>query len=108
MKKIFKLFLVVFALLLIAPITLFGAESEKFYTITCNPGEETSSEMRINWHTDVDLTNSYVVYTKKSDTEWKDALTATTENVPRSLFNTNVVKASPSMSSAMIRSLLPA
>ena len=86
MKKIFKLFLVVFALLLIAPITLFGAESEKFYTITCNPGEETSSEMRINWHTDVDLTNSYVVYTKKSDTEWKDALTATTECVTNSAF----------------------
>ena len=35
------------------------------------------------------------------------ALTATTLNVPRSLFTINVVSASPSISSAMIRSLAP-
>ena len=35
------------------------------------------------------------------------ALTATTSNVPLNLFTTSVDKASPSTSSAMIRSLLP-
>ena len=56
-----------------------ATSSEKFYTIVCNPGEESANEMRINWHTDLGVVDSYVVYTKKSDTEWKNRLKAENE-----------------------------
>ncbi len=41
--------------------------------IIANPGEDASTEMRISWHTDVDVTDGFVEYTKKSDTKWKKA-----------------------------------
>lgn len=72
MKKI-----IIFILLFIFMVTFTivnAATSSKFYTIVCNPGEESSNEMRINWHTDLGVTNSYVVYTKKTDTEWKNSI----------------------------------
>lgn len=75
MKKLLILFILIIALL-ITPFTLF-AESNKFYTIVCNPGEEASTEMRINWHTNEGITDSYVLYSKKTDTKWESATKVT-------------------------------
>lgn len=58
--------------------TFVSAESAMFYTISCNPGEEASNEMRINWHTDLGVNNSYVLYTTKDDTNWEKAVKAET------------------------------
>lgn len=43
------------------------------YTIITNPGEKASKEVRINWHTDLGTKKSYCIYTKRSDTQWKNA-----------------------------------
>ena len=72
MKKI--IYSILMLIMLVCPFLLVNAESDKFYTITCNPGEESSEEVRINWHTNTDLTNSYVLYTKKTDTNWENAI----------------------------------
>lgn len=49
------------------------ASTSDAYTIVANPGEDASVEMNISFHTDLDKTSCYVLYTKKSDTEWKNA-----------------------------------
>jgi hypothetical protein len=49
------------------------AEGVGLYSIVTNPGENASTEMNIGWHSDVDLTNTFVSYTKKSDAAWKNA-----------------------------------
>lgn len=45
------------------------------HTIITNPGEDASSEMNISWHMDKEARGAKIVYTKKSDTEWEDAIT---------------------------------
>lgn len=55
-------------------IGLFSAQGQShFYTIIANPGENASSEMRFNWHQDLDKGKSYIVYTTLSDKDWKKA-----------------------------------
>lgn len=44
------------------------------YTIIANPGEIASSEIRLNWHTNVGSGDSYITYTKKSDKNWNKAI----------------------------------
>ncbi|RZK39749.1 MAG: metallophosphoesterase family protein [Pedobacter sp.] len=46
------------------------------YTIIANPGENASSEIRLNWHTDLGSGDSYVIYTTKSDKNWKNTIKA--------------------------------
>ena len=46
------------------------------YTIIANPGENASSEIRLNWHTNPGSGDSYITYTKKSDKNWKKAIRA--------------------------------
>jgi len=41
--------------------------------IIANPGENSATEMRISWHTNVSVTGSFVEYTKKSDTSWANS-----------------------------------
>lgn len=50
------------------------ALSSDAYTIITNPGENASYEMNISWHADLDKTNSYCLYTKKTDTTWANAI----------------------------------
>jgi len=38
--------------------------------ITCSPGEDASVEMNIGWHTDLQYTESCVIYTTKDDVNW--------------------------------------
>lgn len=45
------------------------------YTVIANPGEDASTEIRFNWHTDLDDGDSYITYTKRSDKKWKRAIT---------------------------------
>lgn len=84
MKRLFQLLLLF--IMFLVPIAVLGAESTKFYTITCNPGEDSNTEMRINWHTDAGVTDSYVLYTKKSDTNWDNAVKVETTSIQNDAF----------------------
>ncbi len=67
-----KLILVVATLL--ASFVMQPAIAQKaVYTVIANPGENASSEIRLNWHTDLDGGDSQIIYTKKSDKKWKKA-----------------------------------
>lgn len=84
MKKIL-LFLFSF-LLVLTPIFVFSADTSTYYTISCTPGEDASKEMRINWHTNENVTGTYVVYTEKTDTTWSDSKIAQGEAVLNTSF----------------------
>lgn len=43
------------------------------YTVIANPGEKASSEIRLNWHTDLGSGKSYIIYTPSKDKSWKKA-----------------------------------
>ncbi len=45
------------------------------YTVIANPGEDASTEIRLNWHTDTGSGDSYIIYTKKRDRHWRKAIT---------------------------------
>lgn len=74
MKKSFK---VLFMSCFLGLVTLFGLNVKvkganiDAYLIETNPAEDTSSSMNIAWHSDV--VGTYVLYTKDTDTEFKDA-----------------------------------
>ena len=56
--------------------TLTASNSSKSaYTVIANPGENASTEMRLNWHTDLGSGDSFITYTKKTDKNWKQART---------------------------------
>ena len=49
-------------------------EDGSAYTVIANPGEKADSQVRINWHADLDSgKKNYCIYTKRSDTKWKKA-----------------------------------
>lgn len=71
-----KLFIVLYFILALISIISFSnvnikATTPDAYTIVANPGEDASVEMNISFHADLDKTSCYVLYTIKSDTEWK-------------------------------------
>lgn len=43
------------------------------YSIVTNPGEDASTQMSIGWHANIDATNCFVTFTKKSDAAWAQA-----------------------------------
>ena len=47
--------------------------TENAYTVIANPGETATNSIRINWHTDIGSGKSYCTYTKRSDSQWKEA-----------------------------------
>lgn len=61
--------------ILALPVNL-KANSEP-YMITANPGEDAASQMGISWHTDTSITKGKVIYTKKDDENWDNAVTIT-------------------------------
>src|SRR5690606_13106641 len=67
-------------LLVVAIVTLIwlnpASAQTSAYTVIANPAENASTEIRFNWHTDLDDGDSYTTYTKKSDKKWKKAITA--------------------------------
>jgi len=74
--KHFLLFL--FATLLCS-LSLEAEPSSSIYSISCAPGQDASKSMGISWATDSTLTDSYVLYTLSSDSEWKHAKKAKAE-----------------------------
>lgn len=72
MKKLLSLCLFIFVLFII-PIRV-DANIEATI-ITANPGEDSSSMMNISWLMDSSKTKGKMVYTKKSDSEWKNSET---------------------------------
>ena len=57
------------------------------YTIIANPGENASSEIRLNWHTHLGSGDSFIIYTKRSDKNWKKAITARADQELCSVFD---------------------
>jgi len=49
--------------------------------ITANPGENASTEVRISWHTDLRVENSFVKFTTTDDTDWANARTVQGESI---------------------------
>lgn len=45
--------------------------AQKFYSIESEPGENCSNEIRISWATDTTTADSWVVYSKVSDRDWR-------------------------------------
>lgn len=45
------------------------------YTVIANPGENASTQINLNWHTDMGTGASYITFTRKSDRNWKRAQT---------------------------------
>ena len=77
LRKFINKIIVVLTILTLG-VTLFNlnvhAESNKFFTISANPAENANTEMHIVWHTEKENAGSYVLYTKRSDTSWQNAL----------------------------------
>ena len=72
MKKILN-FLSVILLIILSFVLLSGniyAATPDAYMIVANPGQDASIEMNIGWHTYLENTKSYIVYTTKDDTNW--------------------------------------
>ena len=69
--RILSLFILTFVLFAVIKTNV-SASTPDAYMIVANPGEDSSVEMNIGWHTDTQYTNSYVVYTKKEDTDWSE------------------------------------
>lgn len=52
-----------------------NGSSKSVYTVIANPGENASTEIRLNWHTDPGSGEQSITYTKKTDKNWKNART---------------------------------
>ncbi len=71
MKKIIPFFTIFVLLLWVSPI----AAQNKVFTVIANPGENAKSQIGLNWHTELESGDSYIIYTKTSDKTWKNAIT---------------------------------
>lgn len=72
MKRIFNCCLIIlFSFIIFVLIdNQVNAATPDAYMITCSPGEDSSIEMNIGWHTDLQYTESCVIYTTKDDVNW--------------------------------------
>ena len=52
-----------------------NAQNSDAYAIITNPGENAQAQIRINWHTDLQHTESVCIYTQRSDINWEEAVT---------------------------------
>ena len=68
-----KLSLLIVVITSLAWLNLVSAQNSA-YTIIANPGENASTEIRLNWHTNLGSGHSYITYTKRSDKNWKKAI----------------------------------
>jgi predicted phosphodiesterase len=82
LKKLVFLFLAI----TVAQLNVAFAQNSP-YTVIANPGEKASKEIRINWHTDLGVGDSYIIYTKKSDKNWEKAITVKAEQETCSVFD---------------------
>lgn len=83
MKKLIHLLVTIIALVWLHPTTAQTAA----YTVIANPGENASSEIRLNWHTDLGSGDSYITYTKATDKNWRKAVTAQADQTICTVFD---------------------
>jgi hypothetical protein len=83
LKKLSLLLIAITAFVWLNPVSA----QNNTYTIIANPGENASSEIRLNWHTDLGSGDSYITYTKKSDKNWKKAIRARAEQALCTVFD---------------------
>lgn len=67
-------------------IYIVNAQS-KIYTVIANPGEKASSEIRFNWHQDLDAGKSFITYTVVSDKSWNKAKTVEADQALCTVFD---------------------
>ncbi|MGF1924804.1 MAG: metallophosphoesterase [Bacteroidia bacterium] len=82
-KKLSLLLVAITALVWLNPVTAQNTP----YTIIANPGENASREIRINWHTNLGSGDSHIIYTKRSDKNWKKAISARAEQEVCTVFD---------------------
>lgn len=75
MKKILIIFSLIFVLVFSTTVINVKADVDRFFTISANPAEDSNTAMNIVWHTEIGVNDSYLVYTKKTDTSWTSSIT---------------------------------
>jgi hypothetical protein len=83
MKKLTLLLVAIIALVWLNP----ALAQTPAYTVIANPGENASTEIRLNWHTDPGSGDSYITYTKKTDKNWKKAITVQADQALCTVFD---------------------
>lgn len=83
MKRLTYLLVAIVALVWLHPTTA----QTTAYTVIANPGENASSEIRLNWHTDLGSGDSYITYTKATDKNWRKAVTAQADQAICTVFD---------------------
>ncbi|HKM29557.1 MAG TPA: metallophosphoesterase family protein, partial [Bacilli bacterium] len=71
MKKLISVLLIIALLFLFIPQQVVSGASADAYLIATNPGEDTTKEMNVIWHTTI--TGTFVEYTTKDDTGFASA-----------------------------------
>ncbi|MBL1411469.1 purple acid phosphatase family protein [Sphingobacterium faecale] len=59
----------------------------KIYTVIANPGQNASTEIRLNWHQELGSGKSYITYTQTTDKNWKKAVTIEADQSLCSVFD---------------------
>ncbi|MBQ0025244.1 MAG: metallophosphoesterase [Bacteroidales bacterium] len=70
---------VLFFILAACIASLPTVDAQNIYSIETEPSEDCSSGVRISWAADTSLFQTYVLYTKATDSQWKNALQANAE-----------------------------
>jgi hypothetical protein len=83
LKKLSLVLVAITALVWLNPVSA----QHRPFTIIANPGENASSEIRLNWHTPLGSGDSYLTYTEKTDKNWKKAIKVLAEQELCSVFD---------------------
>jgi len=69
-KKIIFILILMFNFMIIMGLTEVKAATSEAYNIVTNPGEDMSTSVQINWHSNIN--DTFLEYTKVSDTEYQN------------------------------------
>ena len=56
-----------------ATFSAFCVSAQNVFTAIVNPGEDATTQVRINWHSELEAKDTYLYYTSADDTDWKSA-----------------------------------
>lgn len=59
--------------LCLTTLSTMPTRAEEPHTVIVNPGEDATTSVRINWHSDLDGSQTYCFYTTADDTKWTQA-----------------------------------
>lgn len=86
-KKILLLSVIsIFVLAIFGNVNVNADASDVIRTIFTNPGENSNSEIRINYHIDLEKSGSYVIYTEKDDSDWINSTKVMAEEIENNAF----------------------